>query len=119
MAFRDHHRQIVDEIGTETMIEPTRAADRQPPRSNNRETVIRGLLLALSALLICGGLGYYAYVYLPFGGNGPRLQVDPDQLDLGDQHLDYVARASFEVKNTGDRPLNLEIPKTATTLEGC
>ncbi len=101
------------------MIEPTRASDRKPPRSNNRETVIRGLLLTLSALLVCGGIGYYAYVYLPFGGNGPRLQVDHNQLDLGNQHLDYVAHASFEIKNGGDRPLNLTVPKTATALEGC
>lgn len=93
--------------------------ERRPTRGQTREIIIRGLLLALSALLVCGGIGYYAYLYLPLGGNGPRLQVDHDQLDLGDQHLDFVAHASFEIKNAGDRPLNLQVPKTATALAGC
>ncbi len=96
-----------------------RAVDSKPPPNPNRATIIRVLLLAISALLVCGGIGYYAYLYLPFGGNGPRLQVDHGQLDLGNQHLDYVAHASFEIKNKGDRPLNLQVPKTATALEGC
>ncbi len=66
-----------------------------------------------------GGIGFYAYMYLPFGGNGPRLQVDHDQVSLGDLHLGSVAHASFEIRNAGDRPLNLTVPKTATALEGC
>lgn len=50
---------------------------------------------------------------------GPRLQVDRDQIDLGNQHLGATVRAIFNLKNAGDSALNLNVPRTVTLLQGC
>lgn len=53
------------------------------------------------------------------GVNGPHLEVNTQKLDLGDQALGNSVHASFDVKNTGDGDLTLEVPQMPTVLEGC
>ncbi|MDE3091175.1 MAG: hypothetical protein KGJ80_17535 [Chloroflexota bacterium] len=50
---------------------------------------------------------------------GPHLQVDRDQIDLGKQRLGNTVRALFNLKNTGDSTLKLNVPRTVTLLQGC
>ena len=53
------------------------------------------------------------------GTVGPRLQVDRDNLDLGNQPLGKTVRAAFTVKNVGDGTLKLDVPRVASLLTGC
>jgi hypothetical protein len=53
------------------------------------------------------------------GSAGPRLQVDRDKIDLGYQRLGATVRASFDLKNTGDSTLDLNVPPVVTLLQGC
>ncbi len=79
--------------------------------------VVVGLLAAV-------GVGWIVYGYTQTtsstsGVNGPRLQVDRELIDLGDQYFNTTARATFNITNTGDGALNLTVPKMATVVEGC
>ncbi len=53
------------------------------------------------------------------GVAGPRLQLDRDQIDMGDQHFNTTVRAMFRITNTGDGTLKLDAPKVASVVEGC
>ena len=79
----------------------------------------RWLPFALVGVLVLVGTGLIVYAAQSTGGVGPRLQVDREQVDLGDQHFNTVVRASFKITNAGDRPLSVSAPKTATAVEGC
>ncbi len=50
---------------------------------------------------------------------GPRLQVDREQIDLGDRKFNQPVRAVFTVRNAGDAALNLNVQKQVAVLEGC
>ncbi len=50
---------------------------------------------------------------------GARIQIDRDEIDLGNQPFDRTVRAMFTVKNAGDGTLKLEVPRLVTALEGC
>lgn len=50
---------------------------------------------------------------------GARIQIDRDEIDLGNQPFDRTVRAMFTVKNVGDGTLKLEAPRLVTALEGC
>lgn len=90
------------------------AQRKQSP--NSTWLLIGGIALVGIAVLV---LVWFALT--PNRGNGgtPQLQVNTDLLDLGKQTLGKSVHASFEVKNTGNGTLTLNVPRVATLLEGC
>jgi hypothetical protein len=74
------------------------------------------ILALLGAGIIANGTFFQPSVS---GTNGPRLQLDREQVDFGDQHFGTTVRATFKVTNAGDGTLNLNLPKTATVVQGC
>ena len=84
----------------------------------------RTLAFSGIGLLVIAGIALIAYATLQpganiSGANGPRLQLDRDQIDFGDQHFNTTVRATFKVTNAGDGTLTLNVPKLATVVEGC
>ena len=53
------------------------------------------------------------------GKLGPRLSVNPERVELGNQPFDKMVRAQFELRNTGDQPLTLDASSPVRVLEGC
>ena len=49
----------------------------------------------------------------------PNFTVDTEKLELGDQKLGSTVRATFNVKNTGQGALQLNVPPMPSVLEGC
>ena len=103
----------------------TRTAERER-RRKRQETKARLwktipiLLIGVLALLGAGMVAYGSFAQPnTSGANGPRLQVDREQVDLGDQHFGTTVRATFKVTNTGDGTLNLNVAKIATVVQGC
>jgi len=54
----------------------------------------------------------------PFRG-GARLAVDTELIDLGAQPYNRVVEARFQLKNIGDRPLQLPPSPPIEVVEGC
>ncbi len=85
--------------------------------------------LELTTLLLLGGIvlisaAIVAFVWFALtpnrNANGtPQLQVNTERLDLGKQIFNKTVRASFTVTNTGTATLTLDVPRSATLLEGC
>jgi hypothetical protein len=50
---------------------------------------------------------------------GARLAVDQDLIDLGAQPYNRVVEARFQLKNVGDRPLQLPASPPVDVVEGC
>lgn len=50
---------------------------------------------------------------------GARLAVDQDLIDLGAQPYNRVVEARFQLKNIGDRPLQLPASPPVDVVEGC
>lgn len=83
----------------------------------------------LTTLLLLGGIVLISAAILAFvwfalapnqNANGtPQLQVNTERLDLGKQIFNKTVRASFTVKNVGTGTLTLNVPRSATLLEGC
>ncbi len=103
-----------------------RAAQREQQRKKQetRER-LRGMLpFVLVGILALAGALLIAYGALAGspdiqGKNGPRLAVDQDSIDIGDQHFDTTVRATVTLTNKGDGTLKLDVPKLATAVEGC
>jgi flagellar basal body-associated protein FliL len=105
-----------------------RVAERERRRKQEEQKgkLLKIVPLTLVAILAVAGIGYAVLtsaVKPPRAANaaviGPRLEVDREQLDLGDRKLNVPVRASFNVKNAGDDTLNLVVPQVVTALEGC
>lgn len=96
---------------------------KEQGRQDKLRTTIPLVVIAIAAVV---GLSYFVYtrtVKPPRPANagiiGPKLEVDKEQLDLGNRPLNVAVRAQFTVKNTGDDTLKLDVPKMVTALEGC
>ncbi len=103
-----------------------RSAERERRRKEReaRARLWRTIPLVLVALLALLGFGMIAYGALNpspdiQGKQGPRVQVDQETVDLGDEHFGTTVRATFKVTNAGDGTLRLDVPKIATVVEGC
>jgi hypothetical protein len=103
----------------------SRVAERERRRKEREAKARLWKTLPLLAIAILALLGAGIIAYGTFaqpnvsGANGPRLQVDREQVDLGDQHFGTTVRATFKVTNTGDGMLNLNVAKIATVVQGC
>jgi hypothetical protein len=65
------------------------------------------LLAGLSVLIGCAA----APVAAPEATGAPRLKVDKESIDLGDQKVGHLVSAAFEITNVGDQPLRFtEVP---------
>ncbi len=98
--------------------------ERRRKQREQKQKLWRTIPLVIIALLAVVGVGLIVYGKTQAtanvqGVNGPRLQVDRDQIDFGDVHLGNTVRASFKVTNAGDGTLTLNVPKVATVVEGC
>lgn len=73
--------------------------------------------------LVVAGLFVVGIVLLVLGLTQPsgtgRLQVDRDLIDFGDQHFNTTVRATFNIKNVGDGPLTLNVPRVPEVKQGC
>ena len=85
-----------------------------------------GLLLALGGLLVLL-LGVVLATRPPAqqaaqpaqGVEGPRLAVDQEKIDFGQVPVERMVAATFELRNTGDRPLQILSEPQVTVKEGC
>jgi len=50
---------------------------------------------------------------------GPRLMVDRKEIDFGQVRFDKFVRASFRLKNVGDRTLQIATGPRVEAVEGC
>jgi hypothetical protein len=55
----------------------------------------------------------------PLTTGAPQLGVDRDRVDLGDVPLGQTVQVSFELTNTGDRPLRFTADPYVEVVEGC
>lgn len=104
----------------------SRTAERERRRhvQEQKQRLWRTLAFVGVGLLVAIGVGLVLYGTLQpganiTGANGPRLQLDREQIDFGDQHFNNPVRASFKVTNAGDGTLTLNAPKVASVVEGC
>ena len=98
-----------------------RAMERERARKQmeRRDTISHALPFVIAAAVVLFvGITVFLLTNQP-GSGAPRLQVDRDTIDLGKQIFDKPVRASFTVKNIGDGALKLDVPKSATLVEGC
>jgi hypothetical protein len=82
-------------------------------------------------LLGLGGLVLLALAALALRGNGdetgaaievngaPSIQVDKEQVDLGDVKLDQPVEVTFKITNIGDQSLRFEEQPYIEVVEGC
>lgn len=98
--------------------------ERRRQQREQKQKLWRTIPLVIIALLAVAGVGLIVYGKTQAqanitGANGPRLALDRDQIDFGDQHFNTTVRATFKVTNAGDGTLSLNVPKVATVVEGC
>ncbi|MCL4394259.1 MAG: hypothetical protein M1482_05555 [Chloroflexi bacterium] len=105
-----------------TQVRVTRREQgRAQERRKNKLKLVVALIAAAFVLFVVAATTWYARSN-PSAAQAdgtPRLQVDHDQIDLGLQPLNRTVRAAFNIKNTGDGTLKLDVPRVATLLEGC
>ncbi len=108
---------------TQARIAERARRHKEQERKDKLRTTIPIVVMAIVAVV---GLTYFVYtrtVKPPRPANagivGPKLEVDREDLDLGNRPLNVAVRAQFTVKNSGDDTLNLDVPKVVTALEGC
>lgn len=92
--------------------------DRRRQARERSQKLWRTLGFVAVGVLLALGLGLVIYGSQA-GSGAPRLQLDREQVDFGDQHFNNPVRASFKITNTGDGALTLNVPKVATVVEGC
>ncbi len=98
--------------------------ERRQKREEQKQKLLKIVPFMLVGLLAVLGAGMLIYSSSQAssdiaGAKGPRLQLDREQIDLGDQHFGTTVRASFRVTNVGDGTLKLDLPKVATVVQGC
>jgi hypothetical protein len=77
-----------------------------------------GLVLIVLAALALQGNGDETGAAIEVTGS-PSIQVDKEQVDLGDVKLDQPVEVTFQVTNVGDQPLRFEEQPYIEVVEGC
>ncbi len=78
-----------------------------------------GLVLVLLGIFFALRNDKPAAPYTPESTGGPKLTVDSDRVDLGDQKLGNTVSVSFKLKNVGDQPLTFSKEPYVEVKEGC
>ena len=82
------------------------------------------LFLMLGGALILIIAAFFAFQkkpssFTPEVTGRPNLTADKTSVDLGDEKLGNPVEVSFELKNTGDRPLQFSKAPYIELIEGC
>ncbi len=104
-----------------------RIAERQRRRAEQerREWLKRLIPFGILGVLAVALVGFVLYGTVKSSGaldnpNGKaQLTVDHEKLELGDQKLGTTVRAEFNIKNTGDGTLRMNVPAMPKAVEGC
>ena len=112
-----------EELTRKTQARIAERERRQQERERRRK-LVRALPFVIIGLLVVAGVSLVLYgnsqsAGIAQGKEGPRLQIDHDQIDFGDQHFNTTVRATFKITNGGDGTLVLNVPKLASVVEGC
>lgn len=82
--------------------------------------VLGGIVLIAAALFALWRAQRPALEEVPVEVSGaPSLQVDRQQVDLGDVKVEELVSVSFQVANTGDQPLRFTGEPYVEVVEGC
>lgn len=95
---------------------------KSAPRSPRTRLLIPGVL----ALAVVAGLATWFFLLkqspvsdaAQYRG-GPRLAVDKELIDFGTVRFEKFVRASFRLRNVGDKPLRLPAYPPVDAVEGC
>lgn len=94
---------------------------RQQPQKRSRKKswvyVIAVLLVVTTTLIVV--LQKKAQPYTPEFTGGPRLKVNKESLDLGNQKNLVPVLVSFELSNVGDQPLVFTEAPYIEVVKGC
>jgi hypothetical protein len=82
------------------------------------------IFLVLGGALILIIAAFFAFQkkpssFTPEVTGRPNLTADKTSVDLGDEKLGNPVEVSFELKNTGDRPLQFSKAPYIELIEGC
>lgn len=78
--------------------------------------VVAGSLLILSGVFASGQPGRLLEM---FNNGAPSLSVDKEKVDLGDVKLGKTVQVSFQITNSGDKPLRFEKDPYVEIKDGC
>lgn len=91
--------------------------------SSNSKYVVIGIMAGAILLLLVGIGVWRAASSSSTSGSpgkvGPKLAVNQERVDFGQQPFEKKVRAEFQVKNVGDLPLMLDASRPIKALEGC
>lgn len=94
-----------------------------PPRRNYLPFLLAGgalLLIVLGVVFLARPGGPSAATGSPAQVTGkPRLAVDRQQIDFGKLPLDKTVKATFQVSNVGDQPLQILSEPVVEVKQGC
>ena len=77
------------------------------------------LLAALFLVLRAGSTATRQNATAPEVVGAPRVAVDKDTIDYGDVKLGKTVNTTFDVRNVGDRPLQILGEPQVQIVEGC
>lgn len=98
-----------------------RALERRARKERKQKLVLASLMGLGGVLLLAAALlSLRPWEGRVAGASGaPALQVDREQIDLGNIQVDQMVEASFNVTNAGDAPLRFLEPPYIEVREGC
>jgi hypothetical protein len=96
----------------------------KPQASDNKLHGKLPLFIMLGGALILIIAAFFAFQknpgsFIPEVTGRPNLTVDKTSVDLGDVKLGNQVEVSFELKNSGDRPLQFSKKPYIELIEGC
>ncbi len=105
---------------TQARVKQREQARAHEQRRNNLKIIVPLIAAAFVVVVVAASAMYARPDRSAVQVNGtPRLQIDRDQIDLGRRIFNQPIRAVFNIQNTGDGTLKLEVPRVANVLEGC
>ena len=93
--------------------------------AQQRRQPIGPILIALGAVLLVGALAWSFWPRDKITGSkaevtgAAALRSDKDKIGLGDVRLGTTVSASFELTNSGDKPLHFTKEPYIQVVEGC